>query len=78
MDVATTGKSTRRSPVINWKKVWKKHQQWFDRETARRQKLGSTCSQCGRYNLSLFPDWDEQQAKIQELVEKEVACAQSI
>ena len=46
-----------------WDNVWDNYDLWFQEEDRRNR-----CGECGSQHGS--PDWDDQKAKIRELVEK--------
>lgn len=50
---------------IDWEKIWKKFNNWIDRRDA------PTCPKCGCSNYN-YPEWDEQQKKIQQLINKQL------
>lgn len=52
------------SKTINWSEVWKKFDTWFTKEETR---LYDSCN----HNF-YTPKWEDQQAKIQELVAKQL------
>lgn len=53
--------------TINWKKVWDEFGTWFMEESTKR----NTCTKCNNIE-SCSPDWEEQERKIQKLVNIEV------
>ena len=53
--------------TIDWKKIWNKLDDWW--QNSLRNKM--SCKTCGHVK-SLEIDWDEQQAKIQQLVNAQV------
>lgn len=58
--------------MINWGALWGKFYVWLEKD------IEKICSKCGHLEDN-EPDWDEQQAKIEELVEqaiqKKAKCA---
>lgn len=51
---------------IAWKKIWEKFEEQMDAAEVKK-----TCQKCGsRWND--FPEWEDQQTMIQELVETEI------
>lgn len=55
---------------INWKKVWRDLEKWIQEREASAER----CNCCGRRNvMEVFPEWEEQQDKIQELVNQQVS-----
>jgi hypothetical protein len=51
---------------IDWKKVWIKFDEWIS--TKGKSTRCKTCD----HSESNFPDWEEQQRKIQQLVNAQV------
>lgn len=52
--------------MIDWKKVWKDFEVWFqDKDKVKH------CKHCRTY-ISKAPSWEQQQKKIQQLVNKQL------
>jgi len=52
--------------TINWKKMWTKFDAWLDNPDGK-----SPCRTCGNLEHK-FPDWEDQQRKIKQLVNDQV------
>lgn len=52
--------------TIDWNKVWNEFNTWFN--TQRKPP----CKTCGQRNLLDHPEWEDQQDKIQKLVNAQV------
>jgi hypothetical protein len=51
---------------IDWKSLWKAFNKWYNGKT-------EYCSECGRLKQGCSDkEWEDQQAKIQELVNKQL------
>lgn len=51
---------------LNWKLVWEQFDQW-----ASSREDNKRCKTCGESTTD-FPEWGEQQKKIQQLVDKQL------
>jgi len=50
---------------IDWERVWKGFERWL------KNREDGVCSKCN-HMLSDYPDWEEQQKKIQQLVNNQL------
>lgn len=53
------------SKKINWKEIWSDFDKWIDNHKR------PCCDKCGKINYN-HPEWEDQQKKIQQLVNKKI------
>ncbi len=54
--------------MIDWKKVWREFGKWYGEVMAKKRKEVGNATHEGKFD----PDWNQQQQKIQQLVEKQI------